>query len=94
MREEQYRNKSLYLSTMKPVLVYFISGDFDEWHVLLMEEKLKQIHPDRDTDVFYVDSEEEKYKLLSIYNLEEIDPYVGDLLWEAIDEEDDGTGGV
>jgi len=86
MREEQYQNKSLYLLDMKPVLVYFISGDFLGEHVEAMEDKLKEMYPDRECDVFYVDSEEEKFRLLDTYNLEELEGYLGNKLWEAIED--------
>jgi len=72
---------------MQPVLVYFISGEFSEDNVIDMEKKLDQMYPDRDTDVFHVVDEEHKYRMLSTYNIEEVNSYTGDKLWESIEDD-------
>jgi len=88
MNESKARIKSLYLFHMKPVIAYFISGEFDGDHVVSMEDKLKELYPDRTSQVVHVPDEETKYRILSSYNIEEVDPYVADMLWQQIEDDD------
>jgi hypothetical protein len=76
---------------MEKVIVYFISGDIIGEHVVAMEEKMAEVYPNRTTNIIHVDSEEEKYRVLSTYNVEEMDGYMADVLWQAIEDYDEDT---
>ena len=82
--------KNAIFVNVKPILVYFIYGDIIGEQVVAMEEKLKEMYPDRDTDVIHAETERDKYKILNRFNFEEIDSYIGDLWWNEICEEYDG----
>ena len=76
---------------MKPVIVYFISGDIIGEHIVAMEEAMKKAYPNRTTNVIHVDSEEEKYKILSEYNVVEMEAYLANTIWQAIEDYDEDT---
>lgn len=81
--------KILTFVSMRPVIVYFISGDMDGEHIVIMEEALEDMFPNRNTDIIHVDSEQEKDYLINKYNIEELDAGLVEILWNEVNRNDE-----
>ncbi|MHA2039076.1 MAG: hypothetical protein ACW98X_21840 [Promethearchaeota archaeon] len=84
--QESSTDKNSIFVVMKPVIVYFVSGEIVGDQIVEMEEKLKEFYSDRTTNVIHVDSEKEKYEILEDYNVEEVDSYIAEILWQEIED--------
>ena len=80
-----------YICLMKPVIVYFVDGDIIGEHIVAMEEVMKSTYPDRTVNVIHVEDEEEKYEILSEYNIEEMDSYLANTIWQSIEDYDENS---
>ena len=73
---------------MKPVIVYFVTGDIIGDQIVAMEDKMEALYPNRTTNVVHVESESEKYEILSRYNVEEMNSFLAETLWQQVEEDD------